>query len=515
MAKQKQTGIDYLDTRHLSGSMGNRAFRASTVTLVAQGAKFVLQVASTVILARVLSPSDFGLVATSLILMGFVAMFADAGLSMATIQRQDITNEQVSALFWVNVAIGTLLSLLTAIGSPVIAVVYGVPELLWISLALSGMLLLTGLTAQHQAILRRSMSFSSLAIIDVMSMAAGIVCAIVIAVTTRSYWALVVMPLVTSSFKAIGSWWACGWIPSRPTRGAKIAGLLGFGGGLTLASFTTYASQSVDKVAVGYFFGQSPLGLYRAAYELVMLPVRLQHGPVASVMLPVLSRLRNDPPRFRHAYLMVVSTLALAGGPVVAVMYVEAEFLVLSVLGTQWQNSVELLRAFVPAAFMVTLYSAPRYLFVTSGNARLQVLSSLIDLGLAICAVLIGIAGGSVMVAACISFASVVGFVVAMTLAVRGSPVGFFDSMSRFVPHAIAVVASVVVAMQCRSLQFYPSVALLGFVFSSTAVICVYLVVISMFTSSRENLSEIVLLLRRSVILPGSMSGAATSDSKR
>ena len=135
---------------------------------------------STVILARLLTPEDFGLVAMVTAITGFMVIFKDMGLSMATIQRPEIRHEQVSTLFWINVAVSFVIMLLTAIIAPAIAWFYGRPRLVWITLAFSIGFIFGGLTIQHQALLKRNMRFGTLAAIDIISILGSIIVGVVL-----------------------------------------------------------------------------------------------------------------------------------------------------------------------------------------------------------------------------------------------------------------------------------------------------------------------------------------------
>jgi len=162
---------DVLRTDHLHSDLKGRSVRGGLLTLVSQGAQFVMQTLSTVVLARLLVPADFGVVAMVTAVTGLASAFADFGLSEATIQRKEITHEQVSMLFWINVAIGLVLTLITAALGPVLAQFYREPRLVAITLLMSLNFLLGGLRVQPNALLKRQMRFSALAWRDIASYA--------------------------------------------------------------------------------------------------------------------------------------------------------------------------------------------------------------------------------------------------------------------------------------------------------------------------------------------------------
>src|SRR5688572_29226653 len=147
-----------------------RTLRGGAITVVAQGIKILVRLGSMAVLARLVEPADFGLVAMVTAVTGFVALFRDGGLAVATIQRAEINHDQVSTLFWINVAVGGALALLLVAAAPAIAHFYGEPRLVLVTMSLSIGLLFGGASVQHDALLRRQMRFGALAMIEISSL---------------------------------------------------------------------------------------------------------------------------------------------------------------------------------------------------------------------------------------------------------------------------------------------------------------------------------------------------------
>lgn len=195
----------HFHTDHLKADIKGRSVRGGAVTMVAQICKFILQMGSTIVLARLLTPQDYGLVGMVTAVTGFIAALKDMGLSMATVQKAEINHSQVSTLFWVNVALSLFLAVVTAALAPFIAEFYDEPRLSLITLVLASGYIFGGLSVQHQALLNRQMRFTSLAIIDITSMLLGIATAIVLGWYQTGVWALVFMQLATGVVYTVGS----------------------------------------------------------------------------------------------------------------------------------------------------------------------------------------------------------------------------------------------------------------------------------------------------------------------
>src|SRR6516165_6541849 len=224
--------LDALSTEHLHADLKRRSLRGVSVTLTSQSTQFLLQLISTVVLARLLTPADFGLVAMVTAITGMGQAFADLGLSEATIQRQEIKHDQVSTLFWINVAIGLGLTLVTAALSPVLAWFYREPRLKDIAFVVSLTFLIGGLRVQHNALLKRQMRYVSLAFRDVVSWVIAVPVAVTMAWRGAGYWAIVSIPLTLNFTQMALSWLMVGWIPGLPRREAEVRSLLTFGGSI-------------------------------------------------------------------------------------------------------------------------------------------------------------------------------------------------------------------------------------------------------------------------------------------
>src|ERR1700733_11680402 len=256
----QQQAPDAFSIEHLHADLKGRSVRGGMLTLTSQGAQFLMQTVSTVVLARLLTPADFGLVTMVTAITGLGQAFADLGLSEATIQRPEISHEQVSTLFWINVAIGLGLTALTAALAPVLAWFYREPRLIDITLLVSLTFLIGGLRVQHDALLRRQMRFSSLAVRDITAYIFAVPVAILLAWRGFGYWAIVALPLTLNFTQMVLTWLMARWIPGPPRRDAKVRSLIVFGGNVAASYLVFNANRSADSILIGWHWGAGPLG---------------------------------------------------------------------------------------------------------------------------------------------------------------------------------------------------------------------------------------------------------------
>jgi PST family polysaccharide transporter len=361
---------DPFSTEHLHTDLKGRSVRGGFWTLISQGAQFVLGSVSTIVLARLLTPADFGIVAMVTAITSLGQAFADLGLSEATIQRTEITHEQVSTLFWVNIAIGSGLTLFTMMLAPVLVWFYREPRLFDIALVMSFTFLIGGLRVQHTALLKRQMRFSALAIRDVMSLVVGVPLAIILALRGAGYWAIVALPLATNVTQVTLSWLMVRWLPSLPRRGAKVRSLISFGGNVAASYFVTNIVRSADSILIGWYWGANPLGLYSRAYNLLMLPIRQLNGPAGSVAVPVFSRLETDPERFARYYLRAINLIVWIAAPIFAFLFVAARPVIVLVLGHKWEGATPVFQILVISALGQLMLDSSGWLLISRGLSQ-------------------------------------------------------------------------------------------------------------------------------------------------
>jgi len=357
-------------TDHLKADLGARSARGGVVTLAAQVCKFGLSMSSAVVLARLLTPQDYGLIGMVAILVGFLGMFQYLGLSTATIQWSDLNHQQVSALFWMNMALSAAITLVTIAAAPLAAWFYKEPRLIGITIGYGVSILITGLYIQHEAILIRQMRFAVTAVIEVSAMAIGLGAAIVSAIYGARYWALVINQLVLAMISVIGMWAACRWRPGWPRRGANVRSMLSFGSNVTGFNVMQYFARNSDNALIGKFWGAYELGLYSRAYQMLLMPMQQINAPLAAVAVPALSRLADSPERYRNAYLKILEKLVMITMPLCAFMIATSDWLVLFLLGPQWENSGTIFMLLGIAAMIQPVTKTSWWLFSTQGRSR-------------------------------------------------------------------------------------------------------------------------------------------------
>jgi O-antigen/teichoic acid export membrane protein len=360
----------HLRTDHLLNDLKHRTISNGLVTISAQGAIFALGTLSTMVLARLLAPRDFGLIGMATVVTSFLRILKDAGLSTATVQKENITHAQVSNLFWINVALSAAMGLTVVAVAPAAAWFFREPRLVPITLWLSVTYLLSGSTVQHQALLNRQMRFKALAVIQVGSMTTGFLTGVGMALANCGYWSLVGSSIAAEVAGFILTWSLSSWRPRLPVRRSGTRSLVTFGANLSLANFIDALGRNVDTTLLGRLYGAYSVGLYSRAMALLMRPYSQLLAPVIVVFETSLSRLQGEPERYRRTFLQIYSSFALVGFPATALLLALARPITLVLLGRRWEEASAILAGFTGLALYAPLSGSLGCLLITQGRGR-------------------------------------------------------------------------------------------------------------------------------------------------
>jgi len=442
---------EYFDTEHLTDAIGARTARGGVVTIVSHGLKFALSIVATAVLARLLTPHDYGLIGMEAVFTGFVAMFKDLGLSLATVQRPEITDEQISTLFWVNVTISAAITALMVVLAPLIGWFYSEPRLVLITIVTATGFLFGGLAVQHEALLKRQMRFYALSVIAFASMMIGYIVGIILAWRGASYWSLVFSQLALLASNTLGVWITCRWRPGRPRRNSGVRSMLSFGGNIMGYSLINYISKNCDNLVVGRAFGPQLLGLYAKAVQLLTLPTDQINEPISTVTIPALSRLADSPERYRQAYLRIMEKVILVTMPAVMLMLATADWLVLIILGPQWVESASIFVYLGIAGLFQPVFATGGWLLVSQGRVRDMLRWSLINAPISVLSILAGVPWGVTGVAASFSIGRVfIALPLLFWFVGRTGPVRMSDFYRLLAPFTGASVCSLLVCLAFR-----------------------------------------------------------------
>jgi len=420
-----------------------RTIRGGVARLAAQITNFLFRLGSLMVLARLLGPSDFGLVGMVTAFTGVLNLFRDFGLSTAAVQRPTVTEEQVSTLFWINVLVGVLLTLLTVAVAPFVAAFYHEPRLTWVTAVVATGFLFNALGVQHSAHLQRQMRFTALAIINTASLVISTAVAIAMAKIGYGYWSLVAMTVVFPLAMTIALWFTAAWLPGLPRRRAGVRSMMHFGGTITLNCVIVYIAYNMEKVLLGRFWGADAIGIYGRAYQLVNIPTDNLNSAVGEVAFSALSRVQDDPPRLRSYFLKGYSLVLALSLPITFLCALFSNDAILVLLGPKWHDAASILRWLAPTILAFAMINPFGWLLFSLGRVMRSLKIALVIAPLVIGGYLIGLPYGPKGVALGYSVAMVLWIFPNIVWCVQGTSITVRDvleTLSR--PLISGIVAS-------------------------------------------------------------------------
>ena len=385
----------YFEDLAASPDLGRLAKRGGAASIAGVYGNGIIQVLGVIILARLLTPEDFGLAAIVMALMRFAPLLIDFGTADATIQRTKITPGHSSALFWLNSGIGLAVALCLAACGPLIAWLYHEPRLQSIALCSAATFALTGISVQHLTLLRRTMQFVVIAKIQFLSALAGLVAAVLIARFGYGYWALVLRPVVSAAGIAAGAWLACSWRPGRPVFDAEVKSMVRFGMHVLSFSMITSMMRVADRIALGLVYAPRDVGYFQNAQNMYenafLVPVEQLHGVGSSG----LSKLRSDPRALQQKYEATLSAMAFFVMPTAVALSVTGQDVTVLLLGEAWRNSGLLLSIMALRGVVEFIEMSQGWLHVSSGRADRWKNWGFVSAGIRVIAILAGLPFGA------------------------------------------------------------------------------------------------------------------------
>jgi len=325
-----------------------------------QVARLLMQILISAILARLLAPSDFGLIAMVTVFSNFVAVFSGFGLASAIVQEREISDEALSSTFWISVGLGALLTIALAASAPLIAAFYSEPRLTPLVVFISTAFFIASFGNVQSALLQKSMNFKALAIIGICALAISGPISIFLAFSGYGVWSLAWNTVLSTFITVILTWIYSRWVPHFLLGLQRVKGLMGFGANLTGYSFVDYFARNLDNLLIGRFLGPANLGFYNLAYNLLLFPLMNVSDVIGRVMFPALSIIQHYKQVVREAYITANRYIGAVSFPLMIWVIVTAPQLIRVLYGPKWISAIPLVQ-------ILALTAAAQSISVTIG----------------------------------------------------------------------------------------------------------------------------------------------------
>lgn len=404
---------------------------------ISQAGRQGTQLLTMIILARLLAPSDFGVVEMAMVVIGFVGIFKDLGTAAAIIQRKELSETLLSSIFWVNVCFGSLAMILLFLFAPLVGLFYREVRVVVVLQVLSISFFISGLGILHQALLERTLSFSSLAKLEAISVFVGAILGIGLAFAHAGVWSLVFQSLVTVSVATILLWLSSSWRPQWFFRWSEVKTISSFSLNLTGFSIFNYFARNVDYLLIGRYLGAQELGYYALAYRILLFPLQNISAVIGRVMYPVLSSIQDDNKRFSSAYLKVAASISLVSFPLMMGALALAKPVILVFFGEKWQPVILLVMILAPVGLMQSIGTTVGAIYQAKGRTDWMFRWGIGSGTFVVIAFIIGLRWGIVGVAVAYAIASFVLLYPSFSIPFRLLDLKFFELLKILRPSFI------------------------------------------------------------------------------
>jgi O-antigen/teichoic acid export membrane protein len=483
-----------------TADLRRQAIQGAGVMVTFQVAVTAIQMIATVLLARLLAPTDFGIVAMVTTFSLLFQNFGFNGFTEATVQREDMNEALASNIFWIILGSGLLLTTAFAASGSLLGKFYHEPRLAQVATTVSATIILSGISVTHLALLRRAMCFVKLAANDLVARSLSVIVSIALGFAGWNYHALVAGMIAQSLSQSIGAFILCRWLPRRPSRADGTGTLVRFAINVYGNFGLGYVKTNIDNLLVGWSFGSNVLGLYKKAFDLFFLAGAQLFGPMAAVALPTLSRLRNEQERYRQYVLRCFSIFAFVGMGVGACLTIVGKDLILVLLGPKWEEAGKIFVLFGPGIGAMFLYAPWGWIQLSIGRSDRYFRWGVVEVTVTALLFLLGLHWGPIGVAGAWSISYWILALPATWYA--GRPIGFgIESVIQVVWRY--VVASVLAGVASRFIAGQIHLGVSGTLGSLTRVLtnslifgCLYLAAIILMHRGLEPLHQITRILR-------------------
>lgn len=357
-------------------SLGARSFSAARWTTLSNVVRASFQLVQLAVLTRFLLPADYGLMALVMVVISYAALFSDIGLSTAFVQRQHISHEERSSLYWLSVAVGTGLMLLVISTSPLAARLFNEPRLMVLLMLVSTNFLVVALGQQLRIDAEKSLNFRPVALIEITSACGGLAVAVLTAWLGWGVYALVAAAMLSAWLTMLLCWavLAKGWRPLWRLRWLEVRWFVHFGGGMVINNVINHINSTVDILLGGRLLGATQLGIYSVPRNLV-LQIQFMVNPIFTrVGFPVIASIQHDTARVRQVYLKIMNLTATVNAPIYVAMGVFAPEFVQLMLGSEFQETTPLVRVLAAWGLLRSFGNPVGSLLFGMGRVRLSTL---------------------------------------------------------------------------------------------------------------------------------------------
>jgi O-antigen/teichoic acid export membrane protein len=439
----------------------SKLFTGLRWTALSQGLQQILNLGCSVVMARLLAPEDFGILAMACVFTGVVYFVLDMGLTAALVQRRELQPQQISTVFWIDVLLGLTMTLIGFGSAGWIAQFYQNPVVQPVIMLLSCNFLITSLSRTQAAVLTRNMAYRTLELRTLISQGAGVGGAIALAVAGLGVWSLAGRIVISGFVGTLLLWSIASWRPRWEFSASGLPDLVRFGRDVLAGNLLAYISRNADNLLIGRFIGATGLGYYSWAYNLMMLPIHRFTQVLASAVFPALAHLQEDRLKVQRAWFRAIGLIGAVVIPAMVGLIILAPQVVTVVYGAKWLPAVPVLQVLCVNSIVQSLNRIDSTVLLALGQTRLRLKLTVVSVVLAMLAFLIGLPYGILGVAVAYTLVSTGTSLFATLKTLEALGTTFLQYSQALVGVTMAAAGMATVLIGCANLPLTPGPLLL------------------------------------------------------
>lgn len=404
--------------------------------------KIIIQLLNLIYLAKIIPPSEYGLMAMTAVVVNLGTLLRDLGTSAALIQRKELNEKLKNTIFWINLIMGIAIAIAICLLSPVLSAVYNQPELLSVFILISVIFPLSSSAAAHLALMERASQFRKISYIEITSSVFSVIVAIIMANLGYGVFSLVGQAITLNLMSAIQFWRASTWRPSIKEFICKeeLRNVFGFSANLSMFNLINYLSRNGDSFIIGKYMSAAILGSYNLAYRIMLFPLQSLTFVASRSLYPILSRQQDDNEKINKTYNDCVFVIVLITAPLMTGIALLSHPFINLTFGNQWEVTADVLKWLAPTAIIQSILSTTGSVFTAKGRTdilmRLGILGTVLQFG----SFLIGIHFSIVTFAFCYLIANVLNFIPVMLSLMYVISGSFFIFIRQLMPIIISTL---------------------------------------------------------------------------
>lgn len=359
-------------------------------------AGLLLRIGSTVILTRLLTPQEFGLLAMAQVFAEFASLFVDFGFSVSILHRKEIDERLTSSVFWLNLGMASLLFLAFLPGAHAVAAFYGEPAVIGLTRFVALTFVFSALSSVPVALLKREMRFDQVAKAEIFTNFSSGLLAVLLAWQGFGVWSIALQSVGAAALLAVAVFWLARWRPRLQLDVSALREVAGFSLGLFGYKMVAYWGRALDRIFIGRFVGAGGLGLYTRAYTLMMLPTSQLSDAIQHPTFRALSAIREDRERVKRIQLRMLTMLTFVGYPIIVGLAAVAEPFILTMYGASWAGVIPIYTILCWVSMVHILSSAGSSLLNSQGRTDQTLLWAVLGFVVLLIAMYVGARQGSV-----------------------------------------------------------------------------------------------------------------------